>query len=109
MPATPSPFTAIVLAADRGNPDPVAQAAGVSCKAMAPVDGIPMVTRVIRALRASEAIDAIILCGPRPVVENDARLQKLIDSERIEWQPSRESPSTSAAAALKALQPIRRS
>lgn len=104
MLAMPSPFTAIVLAADRGNPDPVAQAAGVSCKAMAPVDGIPMVARVIRALRDSEAIDAIILCGPpRHVIEKDNQLQLLMDSEQLEWQPSRESPSTSAAAALKSL------
>lgn len=104
MPAMPSQFTAIVLAADRCDPDPVAQAAGVSCKAMAPVDGTPMVARVIGALRASEAIDTIILCGPpREIVKNDKRLHELIDSEKLKWQPNRESPSTSAVAALKTL------
>jgi len=35
-------FTAVVLAADRTPNDPVAQAAKVSCKALAPVGGRPM-------------------------------------------------------------------
>jgi CTP:molybdopterin cytidylyltransferase MocA len=102
MPARPTPFAAIVLAADRDIPDPVAQAAGASCKAMAPVDGIPMVARVIKALRSSEAVDTIILCGPpRIVFEKEIQLQQLLDSEGIQWLPSRETPSTSAAAALR--------
>ena len=42
------PFTAIVLAGDRVPGDPVARAAGVPCKALAPVGGVPMVLRVLR-------------------------------------------------------------
>ncbi|MBL0715267.1 MAG: nucleotidyltransferase family protein [Desulfosarcina sp.] len=100
----PSQFTAVVLAADRTIPDPVAQAAGVSCKAMVPVDGIPMITRVIMALRGSKAIGSIILCGPPwTTLQNETGLQQLLDSESIQWLPNRETPSTSAAAALQTL------
>jgi CTP:molybdopterin cytidylyltransferase MocA len=95
-------FTAIVLAADRNIPDPVARAAGVSCKAMAPVEGVPMVIRVIEALRLSETIDAITLCGPpRSIVEKDDQLRQFMDANEINWLPSRETPSTSAAASLR--------
>ena len=41
--ATPRRFTALVLAGSRGAADPVAQAAGVAHKALAPVGGIPMI------------------------------------------------------------------
>ena len=57
-------FNAIVLAADRGRDDPVAAAAGVAAKCLTPVAGVPMVVRVIRALRESACVDTILLCGP---------------------------------------------
>ena len=99
-------FTAVVLAADRGSPDPVAQAAGVSCKAMAPVSGHPMVVRVIRALQCAKTIGTIMLCGPpRAVLEDEPGLQRFLDAEGIQWLPNRETPSTSAAAALQTLSP----
>ena len=102
MAAQPPRFTAIVLAADRDDPDPVARASGASCKAMTPVGGIPMLARVLETLRAAKTVDRVIICGPpRIVVEKDAHLQQLLDSDRLQWMPSRQSPSTSAAAALK--------
>ena len=101
-----APFTAIVLAADRGSPDPVAQAAGVRCKAMAPVGGRPMVFRVIRALQRARTIGATILCGPpRAILAQEPELQAFLASEGIQWLPSRETPSMSAAAALQTLAP----
>ncbi len=104
MPAQPTRFTAVVLAADRGHPDPVAQASGASCKAMAPVGGVPMLARVLAALRAAEAVDGIVLSGPpHAVIDNDPVLQQVLDSPELQWQPSRQSPSTSAAAALKTI------
>jgi len=57
-------FTAIVLAADREAGNEVARAAGVRCKSLAPVNGIPMVFRVLEALRSSNCIGERILCGP---------------------------------------------
>ncbi len=104
MPAQPTPFTAIVLAADRGHPDPVARAAGVSCKAMVPVGGTPMLIRVLEALRAAGSVASIILCGPpRAVIDQDSHLRQILESYPLDWLPSGPSPSTSAAAALKTL------
>ena len=104
MPASSSPFTTIVLAADRGHPDPVARAAGASCKAMTPVGGTPMIVRVLEALRAARSVASIIVCGPpRAVIDQDTHLQQILASSRLEWLPNGPSPSTSAAAALQAL------
>lgn len=50
------PFTAFVLPGDRLPEDPVARAAGVPCKALVPVGGVPMVLRVLSALAAAHAI-----------------------------------------------------
>ena len=47
MRSQPASLTAIVLAADRTPRDPVARAAGVPCKSLAPVGGRPMVLRVL--------------------------------------------------------------
>ncbi|MDJ0720763.1 MAG: NTP transferase domain-containing protein [Desulfobacterales bacterium] len=104
MPAPSTPFTTIVLAADRGQPDPVAQAAGASCKAMSPIGGKPMLVRVLEALWAAESVASIIVCGPpRAVVDRDADLKRILDAYRLQWLPNESSPSTSAAAALKSL------
>ena len=53
-------ITALVLAASRhGEADPVASAAGVAQKSLAPVLGVPMLTRVIDALRGTHAVGRI--------------------------------------------------
>jgi GTP:adenosylcobinamide-phosphate guanylyltransferase len=95
-------FTAVVLAADRSPDDPVARAAGVACKALAPVGGRPMLLRVLDALAGSPAVGGVILCGPpEPVVRRDAGLRRLRDDGRFRWLPPERSPSTSALAALR--------
>ena len=104
MPPASPQFRAIVLAADRRYPDPVALAAGVSCKAMAPVAGLPMIVRVVKALRTAEAIESIAVCGPsRTIIEKDKQLQDVIQSEQLAWIPNQVSPSTSAAASLETM------
>ena len=76
MKALPGLFSAVVLAADRTVPDPVARAAGVGCKALAPVGGIPMVIRVLDALAAARLVGACVLCGPgREIVAAEPLLQ----------------------------------
>ncbi len=50
-----TPFSALILAGERGGLDPVAQAAGVSAKALAQVDGCTMLERVVAAVRAAGA------------------------------------------------------
>ena len=52
-------WTAIVLAAGRGPDDPMAKAYGVSHKCALPVNGVPMLKRVVDALRGSRSIGEI--------------------------------------------------
>lgn len=103
-------FTGIVLAADREASDPVAQAANTSCKAMAPVGGIPMIMRVMRALQQSSQVDKRTICGPsRAILEQEEQLTQLLDKEDIQWLTPQASPSTSALMAMQLLpdtQPI---
>ena len=87
------PFTAVVLAGDRELADPLAQKAGVSCKAMIKIDGTPMVLRVLDALESSGHIDGRILSGPRlDHLRSEAsvnRLVELLGAERSVHIPKR--------------------
>jgi len=56
-------FTAAVLAGERAAISPVAEAAGVCCKAIAPVAGVPMLRRVITALENSDSIGKLCIVG----------------------------------------------
>lgn len=101
-------FTAIVLAADREADNPVAGAAGVACKALAPVGGVPMVIGVLEALAASEWVGERILCGPpRAVLEAEPVLRRLVDSGAVRWHANRPTPSESAHAVMVTLPPER--
>ncbi|MBZ0160181.1 nucleotidyltransferase family protein [Candidatus Methylomirabilis sp.] len=98
------PLTAIVLAADRIPDDPVARAAGVSCKALVPVGGIPMVLRVLGALAEAEGIGDRVLCGPAwHAVETHEELHRLSVSGQIKWVEARETPSSSVLAVMQSL------
>jgi CMP-N-acetylneuraminic acid synthetase len=97
-------FTALILAADRGSDDPVANAAGVPCKSLAPIGGIPMVFRVVNALDSSGEIEAINLCGPpQSIVNQTADLENLIASGKVKWYANQATPSTSAYHVLQSL------
>lgn len=99
-------FTAVVLAADRTGADQVAAKAGVPCKAFAPVGGVPMVLRVLGALRSAGTVGRIVLCGPpAPILEKLPELKRSIDAGELTWCPSLGSPSQSAVAALAQLGP----
>ena len=96
------PFTAIILAADRGPDDPVTRAAGVSCKALTPIDGIPMVLRVLNALEESPAVGPRLLCGPPwPLIEQAAALKSGVDAGDYSWTASQDSPSASAGVTME--------
>ncbi|MGD8777120.1 MAG: NTP transferase domain-containing protein [Syntrophobacterales bacterium] len=100
-------FTALVLAADRTPGDPLVQAAGVSCKALVPVGGIPMVLRVLKALDAAQEIDTRILCGPhQSAIDQEAELSGLVSSGEVEWVENQATPSSSAYHALQSLPDI---
>ena len=98
------PFTAIVLAGDRASDDPVARAAGVPCKALVPVGGVPMVLRVLGALAEAEEIGDRVLCGPAwHAVEANDELHNLSASGQVKWIEARETPSSSVYAVMQSL------
>jgi len=98
-------FDAIVLAGDRGPEDTVARAAGVSCKALVPVGGRPMVLRVLDALAGSTIIDSLLVSGSSSrLLGHSAELDGLIAAGKIRWAENESSPSLSARAALNVLQ-----
>lgn len=98
------PCAALVLAADRHADDAVAAAAGVPCKALAPVGGVPMLERVIQALQASRSVGRITLVGPpRELLGLDMQIARLLASGELDWLEPATSPSASAARALESL------
>lgn len=97
-------YDALVLAADRGPNDPVARAAGVPCKALAPLAGRAMVLRVLDALQASRSVRRVLLCGPpREILEGAAELHSRLQPGQVDWIAPERGPSASAAAGLAAL------
>jgi GTP:adenosylcobinamide-phosphate guanylyltransferase len=97
-------FAAIVLAGDRGPEDPVARAAGVSCKALAPVVGRPMVLRVLDALEDASVIDSRLVSGSSSRLLGQApELDGLIAVGKVRWIENESSPSLSVQAALNTL------
>ncbi len=95
-------FTAIVLAADRETANPVAEAAGVRCKSLAPIDGIPMVLRVLEALSSSSMVGKKLLCGPpRDILDQEPELNDYVTSGKAVWMENQATPSLSAYGAMK--------
>jgi GTP:adenosylcobinamide-phosphate guanylyltransferase len=96
-----SQFTAIVLAGDRHENDPVAVDAGVSCKAITPIDGVPMLLRVLDALKKSAFVKTVVLCGPPQASLLDCpELKQKIEDEKLVWLANLDSPSKSVEAAI---------
>lgn len=99
-----TPFTAVVLAADRAPGDPVAKAAGVRYKSLTPVGGTPMVVRVIKALSVAQEVEACVLCGPHhSALEQHAELHARVESGQVRWIENRATPSSSAYYAMEAI------
>lgn len=95
-------FSAVVLAGDRTASDPVAEAAGVSCKAFARVGDQPMLLRVLDALRSSPAIDEILLCGPSSrALESDPAIAARLDSMGLHRIGLESTPTRSVLNALQ--------
>ena len=98
------PFSAIILAADRKGNDPVAEAAKVSCKALTPVSGRPMVLCVLDTLGKAQEVGTRMLVGPAmtSIAENN-ELNELVSSRQVGWVAPQNSPSLSAFSALQSL------
>ncbi|WP_272877399.1 nucleotidyltransferase family protein [Roseomonas haemaphysalidis] len=93
-----SGVTAVILAGSRaGAADPMAVAGGVSHKALLPVGGVPMLSRVVQALRASPGIGQVVV-----MIEAPARsLSGYAAPSGLLLREAAGSPSRSVAAALE--------
>ena len=99
-------MTAIVLAGDRTKADSLVDHSRVGAKAMIDIDGLPMVRRVLNALRASRVVDKICLAGPEAsAVATDEPLASWVDRGEVQWRAPESSPSTSAYNAMRSLDP----
>jgi GTP:adenosylcobinamide-phosphate guanylyltransferase len=95
---------ALVLAASRPQ-DPVARHAGQSHKALVRVGGVPMLMRVLRALRASRSIGGIAVCleAGAPVASAEPELQALLADGAVTLIDAASTPSRSVLEALGTL------
>lgn len=99
-------YAALVLAADRTANDPIALKTQVPCKAFAPINGKPMIIRVLDTLTASPLVRSITLCGPpQTLLPECPELNERILHRKIGWIKNQNSPSLSAAKGLEQLDP----
>jgi GTP:adenosylcobinamide-phosphate guanylyltransferase len=104
MKQTKPSFSVIILAADRETDNPEAEAAKVSCKALTPVGGRPMVLRVLDALGKAREVATRILVGPAETsIAENSELSDLVSSGQVKWIAPQTSPSLSAFSALQSL------
>jgi GTP:adenosylcobinamide-phosphate guanylyltransferase len=97
-------FTAVILAGDRGPQEPLTQAAGVCCKALVPVAGRAMLTRVLSTLADSPSIGERVIAGlPTAAWDANPELADLIQHDGLRHTPAAPGPSASAAAALQTI------
>lgn len=98
----PARFSALVLAGDRHGNDPVAALGNSGCKALTPVNGVPMLHRVVSTLQESLFVRDITLVGPhRPLLERDPMMQGLLGSGEVTALEPAVSPSASALRGLQ--------
>jgi GTP:adenosylcobinamide-phosphate guanylyltransferase len=99
-----TPRQALVLAASRPQ-DPVARHAGQSHKALVRVDGVPMLIRVLRALRASRSVGGVAVCleAGAPVAGAEPELQALVADGAVTLIEAAPTPCRSVLRALGTL------
>ena len=92
-------YTGLVLAATRGNLDPLALAGGVSHKCFIDIAGQPMLRRVVEGVVGSGRIGrTIVAIEPESIEEAKVILADLPGAETIEYVASRENIGTSVSA-----------
>ncbi len=102
-PVAAARFTALVLAGSRGGGgDDLAAAQGEKHRALISVHGVPMLVRVIRTLRASASIGAIIVSVDDPsALAAVPELRELVAAGALELRRSEDSPSRSVVVVLE--------
>jgi len=91
----------IVLAGDRGPEDPIAVQAAVPGKTLAPVAGVPMLTRVLTTLSRWPMADKIVVVAPATNAYQDA-VERAALPQAFDLIPPKSTPSLSVSAALEA-------
>ncbi|MBD1552067.1 nucleotidyltransferase family protein [Pseudomonas typographi] len=95
-------FAALVLAADRHPGDPVAALGASGCKALTPVNGVPMLHRVVSTLQGSDHITNITLVGPpRALLDRDPFMQALLRRGEVAAVEPAASPAASTWLGLQ--------
>lgn len=103
-----APLRALLLAGSRrGETDAVARAAGVACKALAPVAGVPMVERSLEPLLASPRLGAVEVALPAGIhlAEAAPRLAGWLAKGRVAQVEPADSPARTVADALARVPP----
>src|SRR5690606_25615867 len=91
----------LLLAGSRGVTDPVAAAAGVPHKALAPVGGQPMIAHVLAALTAMPELERIVLVCDQPEALRAAEAVARAEAAGVlTMAPAGPSPSRSILASL---------
>jgi 2-C-methyl-D-erythritol 4-phosphate cytidylyltransferase len=97
-------YTALVLAASRGNLDPLAQAGGVSHKCFIDIAGEPMLRRVVRAVAESGRVGRIVVqIEEASTQEAKQILAPIPRAEDFVYLPSQANIGTSVTAAAEAV------
>lgn len=92
---------ALILAGNRGGSDAIASLTGVSHKAMAPINGTPMILRLWRCLSSCPDIDRIYVCmDAAEQLDAVDELARGRQSGRLIVIPPAASPAASVVAAL---------
>src|SRR6188474_2138513 len=95
-------YTGLVLAASRGNLDPLAQAGGVSHKCFIDIAGRPMLQRVVEAVMASPRVKrTIVAIEPDSMEEAKQILAPVPGSREIDYVASRDNIAASVAAVAR--------
>lgn len=83
---------AVILAGQRPGGDPLAQACGIDLKALIPIDGTPMLIRVVDALNSSAGLDALTVITQSP--------ERMSGLAQADWQVANDTPSLSVLDTL---------
>jgi hypothetical protein len=97
-------YTGLVLAASRGNLDPLAQAGGVSHKCFIDIAGEPMLRRVVRAVAESGRIGRIVVAiEEESIAEAKQILAPVPGAADIIYVPSKTNIGTSVTAVAESV------
>ncbi len=99
-------LSAVVLAGERGEGNALIEHSAAPCKALIDIDGVPMVRRVILALKRSRVVRRVVLVGPEQrELASDRTLARWVAEREVEWLAPEATPSTSAYRTMRSLPP----